>query len=334
MSNEEYNHIKKIINEVLDERRAKNNFILEEIWKEYMEYSYFQKEESTCVNDEIIFNRHIAPYFSGQAILDIQPKDIISWHYNMNKHLSYQTIVNNHKTFSKLYSWVDRVYNVSWNPLAKVGVPRKTEKKDELNIWSEHEFFHFFSVIDNLEHQIIFLLFYFCGFRRGELLALKWNDFTNNNLRIDESIANINGKQVLKAPKTFNSYRVVEIDNVTLIYLREYYNQSKKRTNYHDDNYIFGRITKPLAFETLRKLKLKYIEKAKVKNITIHGFRHSHVSLLINNHMPVIGIAHRIGDTVDEVLTTYAHLLPQTSLEISLFLNEITKKYRISSDAS
>lgn len=40
----------------------------------------------------------------------------------------------------------------------------------------------------------------------------------------------------------------------------------------------------------------------------MHDFRHSHVSLLINEGANVQAIADRIGDTVHQVLKTYAHL--------------------------
>ncbi|MDQ0360472.1 tyrosine-type recombinase/integrase [Breznakia pachnodae] len=324
----ERSYIKDVVYEVLDEKKEEINFNVVDIWFEYMMYSAISKEESTCANDESIFNLHIAPYFSNHKILDITPKDIIDWHLSMKKHLSYQTVVNNHRTFSKMFVWVDTLYDTKWNPLSKVGAPKKTDKKDDMLIWSEYDFFKFYSVIDNLEHKIIFLLLYFGGFRRGELLALKWNDFINNHLRVDESCANIRGKQVIKKPKTFNSYRLVEIDPQTLSLLNIWHDHAKESPTYHPENFIIGRKTRPMAFETLRQTKIRYEMAANVPHISIHDMRHSHVSLLINNHMPVIGIAQRIGDTIDEVLQTYSHLLPQTSLEISNFLKEITMRYK------
>lgn len=53
-----------------------------------------------------------------------------------------------------------------------------------------------------------------------------------------------------------------------------------------------------------------------LNKITIHGLRHSHVSLLINNGANIKAIADRIGDTVEQVLKTYAHLFHETENEL------------------
>ena len=323
----DYMYVKELVREVLDEKKEEVNFFIVDIWFQYMTYSKINKEESTCVNDESIFNIHIAPHFSKHKLFDVTTHDIIKWHLFMKRHLSYQTVINNHKTFSKLFVWADKLYDTKWNPLTKVGIPKKITRKDEMLIWSEYDFFQFYSVIKNLEHKVIFMLLFFCGFRRGELLALKWDDLVNNHLRVDESCANIRGKQVIKSPKTLNSYRLVEIDPKTLSLLHQWHDHIKQSPTYHPENFIVGRRTRPMAFETLRKLKMKYEEIARVPHISIHDMRHSHVSLLINNQLPVVGIAQRIGDTIDEVLQTYSHLLPQSSLEIFNFLKDVTKRY-------
>ena len=48
----------------------------------------------------------------------------------------------------------------------------------------------------------------------------------------------------------------------------------------------------------------------------MHDLRHSHVSLLINEGANVQAIADRIGDTVNQVLKTYAHLFEKTEDEL------------------
>lgn len=51
-------------------------------------------------------------------------------------------------------------------------------------------------------------------------------------------------------------------------------------------------------------------------DINMHDLRHSHVSLLINEGANVQAIADRIGDTVNQVLKTYAHLFEKTEDEL------------------
>lgn len=51
-------------------------------------------------------------------------------------------------------------------------------------------------------------------------------------------------------------------------------------------------------------------------DINMHDLRHSHMSLFINEGANVQAIADRIGDTVNQVLKTYAHLFEKTEDEL------------------
>ena len=69
--------------------------------------------------------------------------------------------------------------------------------------------------------------------------------------------------------------------------------------------------------------------KAKIDRITIHEFRHSHASYLINNmsdQFTVYDIAKRLGDTVETVLSTYAHQFKNADKKLSDFINKDVNK--------
>ena len=88
-------------------------------------------------------------------------------------------------------------------------------------------------------------------------------------------------------------------------------------------------IKKDLDEDTYNLLKDKYFCKAQeldpsIPRITTHQFRHSHASYLISNNIPVHLIAERLGDTVEIVLKTYAHLFPETEKEIIDLLEKST----------
>lgn len=46
--------------------------------------------------------------------------------------------------------------------------------------------------------------------------------------------------------------------------------------------------------------------------MTIHGFHHSHVSLLVNKGAHMQAVAHRIGDTLAQIQQTYSHFFEDT----------------------
>ena len=60
--------------------------------------------------------------------------------------------------------------------------------------------------------------------------------------------------------------------------------------------------------------------------ITIHGFRHSHASLLINLGLDFKEVAERLGDTVEMVQNTYYHMFPEKKSNTVNALNKLNGK--------
>lgn len=322
-------HAEKAEQEFLQKKiENSKDIVLNDLWETYEHYSKMHKQKSTCYEDKLRYDKHIKPNFGDLPIRSISPTDIIKWQEKLLEKLSHTTVVNLHKTFSKLLSFADRIYDTDWHPLNKVGYPKRLSKHEQTEIWTNEEFRRFYNSIDTKEYQTLFMVFFYCGLRRGELLALRWNDFKNGFLEIDESIANVMGKQEIKPPKNFNAERFIQLDDRTNQLLQELYEVKSKKQGFSEYNYIFGeKGDKPMGFETLRKAKVRYEIKAGVKHIRIHDLRHSHVSLLINEQFPLIAVAERIGDTVEEIMRTYSHVIPKSNDEIYEYLNELTKEY-------
>lgn len=101
------------------------------------------------------------------------------------------------------------------------------------------------------------------------------------------------------------------------VFIKELASWKKIQTGfigYNEDFFIFGD-AKPIPAETLRQRHIRYTREAKIRGydipqITIHGFRHSHASFLINNmntEFTDFDIAKRLGDTVETLHETYFH---------------------------
>lgn len=82
----------------------------------------------------------------------------------------------------------------------------------------------------------------------------------------------------------------------------------------------------------MRKKFNYYIEKANVNEITMHEFRHSHVSLLINEYIKsgqtdtakfFLMLSDRMGHTIDVMQKTYMHLFPTVQNEIVNLLDNL-----------
>ena len=195
-------------------------------------------------------------------------------------------------------------------------------KKKEEEIWNDIEFGKFYNCLPNIKYKLLFALLYFTGMRKGECLALTWNDIKDHYLSINSSIsrkASENSYEI-KDPKNTSSIRDVYITNSLFEKLFEYKQEESKIPCFSLDWFIFGR-TKPIAENSLTRVKDKAINEAGVKRITIHALRHSHASYLIGSHLDLKAVSQRLGhSSVQTTLNTYTHVLDKNNKEIIDFL--------------
>ena len=146
-------------------------------------------------------------------------------------------------------------------------------------------------------YNTLFDFLYFTGVRKGELLALTWNDFNNKHIKINKTITKelFNGKRLITTPKTKNSNRIIKIDfrlRIKLKKLKNYYIKIDK--NFNSNYFIFGG-SKAIATTTLERKKNYYFDISGAERIRIHDFRHSHATLLYKNHCDLKTIQERLG---------------------------------------
>ena len=81
----------------------------------------------------------------------------------------------------------------------------------------------------------------------------------------------------------------------------------KRHTKYLGEN-VFHATNASIA-----RLLARHAEKAGLKKIRLHDFRHSHASMLIQAGVPAIAIAERLGHkNVQTTLSVYSHLYRST----------------------
>ena len=78
---------------------------------------------------------------------------------------------------------------------------------------------------------------------------------------------------------------------------------------YFIDDFFVCSYCRPIADSTLYLYRSRIADKAGLKRIRIHDFRHSCASLLINNGANVTLVAKYLGHTkIEETLNTYSYM--------------------------
>lgn len=276
------------------------------------------------------FEKYVLPAFGAKPI------DSISLGY-------CQQVVNDWSThytnFKVLKSCVQRVLDhavrlkyTSDSPMRYVQMPRKNVSKAELlgevahNFYDTNELQTFFDTLTKnfgLKEVALFRVLAFAGLRKGEAIALNWSDidFEQKTLSVKRNMTYLNGKQELSEAKTKKSVRTLSLDDGTVSILKKWKNFQAQELLQLGINHskstqpIFNRFSK---YGFNEPLYMKYpdtvVEKVlnlnpQLKKISIHGFRHTHASILIEGGANMKEVQERLGHSnIQTTMDIYGHM--------------------------
>ena len=237
--------------------------------------------------------------------------------------LSKNYVLYNHylSVINRIFKYAVLMDILDSNPFDKVIKPKSRQTQRKGNFLTKEELKEFLKLAQNTTLSYFFPLVHlmsYTGLRQGEALALKWSDidFENKKITVDKTAVRIKEKQTIQTPKTKNSKRVISIDPATLSILKSWKKDQIKiyfKNGKHfggDENFIFtnNRGEWVHIHNFIRYFK-RFIADHKLKQITPHGLRHTHASLLFSAGVEPKNISDRLGhSTVQITLDLYTHI--------------------------
>ena len=298
-----------------------------DVFQEYlMSHKHSDIKESSLETKFNIFNKHIFPDFEHKPIADITDDDIAHWQNAIKLKKS-----SNGKKFSESYlrtiqSQFNSIINYAQskgylraNPLADIKNMGIKDKRVEFWTPEEYEKFAYFAM-NYPQYYYAYEVLYWCGLREGEMLALQKSDIDLDNGIIDvtKTYNRLSGKTIISTPKTPSSVRKVSMPSFLCDELREYIDLLYEPT---DEQRLF-QITKSKLSRNFHSLS----DEAGLKRITIHGLRHSHVSLLISKKYDIFEVSKRIGHkSVKTTQDIYGHLFDDVQRSIANDLDKLRR---------
>lgn len=279
-----------------------------DLW--YEEYKTTVKA-STLLKTERVFKNHIIPAFGDKPIQDIKPMDAQNQMNEWHKKLVRASMVMNYAGL--VFDYAIRMQLISMNPTKVIKKPvRKksvTEDKD-MNFYDKDELKKFMAILENdnnFRAYVYFRLLAFTGMRKGESLALKWSDIDleKQTLYINKAVSRSATGLYIQTPKTPSSIRRISIDDKTVSILRQYAEDAAEGLVFQSED---GGILSPAK---PRKWYLAAMKKlpADFKQISIHGFRHTHASLLFEAGASIKDVQSRLGHSdIQTTMDVYTHV--------------------------
>ncbi|ANM47524.1 tyrosine-type recombinase/integrase [Streptococcus suis] len=195
---------------------------------------------------------------------------------------------------------------ITYNPANDVIVPRKQQKeKAGVKYLDNKELKQFLDYLDTLDQSnyenlfdvVLYKTLLATGCRIGEALALEWSD-----IDLDNGIASINKTlnrfQEINSPKSSAGYRDIPIDNATLLMLKQYKNRQQVQSWQlgRSETVVFSVFTEKYAYAcNLRQRLNKHFKAAGVTNVSFHGFRHTHTTMMLYAQVSPKDVQYRLG---------------------------------------
>ncbi|MEX0416541.1 tyrosine-type recombinase/integrase [Bacillus sp. C30] len=305
---------------MLAEKDLTSNLTFVQVADKYFEWYCQGKEQRSIVPIQNVIYNYLVPEFGKMNANTITAKHVMIYQNKIIHTYSAATLKRIHTILSAIFNFSIKFYGLTQNP-ARIAGNFELESNKRMNFWEFEEFKQFISTVDNLLHTSFFSTLYYSGARKGELLALTWEDVNFEKKTIDINKTDYN-RQITK-PKTKTSNRIIMLPTHVIHLLKDLKNHATVNTPIKNDYVVFGEFYNSIATTTLDKKYSQYIEKAKVKKILLHEFRHSHASYLINKGVSTLVVAQRLGHSnVATTLNTYSHLYPSKQAEAVAFMEK------------
>lgn len=307
------------------------------VFNEYIDSLRHELAHSSIVDYTRTLNTLVAPFFKNTPLKKISLVLITRFQQKLiNNKYDYKYIKKIMNLCEAAFTYGYKLYDVNDNPFLKLQKVRSTKSKkdNKLNFYSYDEFMQFYNAIDNVMDQSIFSLLFFCGLRVGELLALQFKDITDTTININKTVAIYPDlKNFIQAPKSKSSIAVLPLPNAVKKPLFAYIKEIKKtHTHIRDKDFLFG-VARPIGETTIKRHYEKIREKANIKKIRIHDFRHSTATYYLSKNIPINVVKEIMRHSSISMTMRYVHVsneLVESALNDTAIIrdtNNDTNKY-------
>jgi len=303
-------------------KSQKDKYRFEEVTELWLIHYEKQVKVTTFSSRKGLLRNHILPYFKDYYInkVDVRmcQKAVNHWYETFSESARLVNIV------SQIFKFGINQGFCRDNPMDKTIRPKNTHKKDyESPFYDKEEVQSFLKAVKKDESTKAYTMFHvltFTGIRRGELFGLQWKDidFNKKTLSINRNlIYNEEKKEFqLSTLKTKSSKRIIGLDAATIETLLKWRNYQREFffargiNAGSDEQLIFTSQSNHYMTDAyLRRIIKRMTTRYNLPHITVHGFRHTHCSLLFEAGIDMHNVKDRLGHSdIQTTMNIYNHV--------------------------
>ena len=277
------------------------------------------KRPKTLQGYEGNINRYVLPAFGWLKLQELTGSHIQALYGELiGRGLSNTSVVQVHRIIHKALSIAVKWGCITRN-VADAASPPKIEKKT-METWEMETVRKFLVSAKENRYGDLYVFGILTGLRRGELSGLLWKnvDFQNHRMSIVQTLQRITGRGlVVGEPKTKQSRRSIALGATEIKLLHTIRGKQIERQVACEDlwansGYVFTQANgKPIDPDLLSKDFPKFLRKAGLPHLQLHGLRHCNASLLLSEGIHLKVVSERLGH--QSILITadlYSHVSP------------------------
>ena len=292
--------------------------------REWLEIAKGRLAVATYSSYAAMINKPVGPYFRQRnlTLRELEARHLQMFYSEMLRKVKPNTVIHYHAIIHSALKYAVKTDMLVQNVADKVDRPKKNSFQPVF--LSAEEMQKMFEALRGTKLELPVLVAAFYGFRRGEVLGLKWDaiDFERGTISVIRTVTTItlDGKQTeieQQSAKTKSSLRTLPLIGS----FREYFMQVKEAQelnkqvcgncyNYEYDGFVFvDELGERMRANYLTSAFPKFLESHGLRRMRFHDLRHSCASLLLANGVPLKHIQEWLGHS--DFTTTaniYAHL--------------------------
>ncbi|WP_096818079.1 tyrosine-type recombinase/integrase [Lactococcus fujiensis] len=318
------------------------NLSFGELYEEWYKYYQVQNKRTSWIKVPFYMDKHVFPIIhkdmkiaaiDSSLIIKVIDQMYTFGDYSLNYTKQTRTTLSTIFNFS-----IDKGY-LETNPVSKtkIIVKREKERQHRKKISDKYlEKEEYQALLKNLYlddrkrlQAVMAEFLLLTGLRYGELIALQWKNFKNTSIFIEGTL-DYTLKKLSEAVKTstknISSERIVDLPNRAVQILKEQKEYNSYKFSVLPEDYIFlSKPNAPLSIHAFNKsLKEAAKEVELQKNVSSHIFRHTHVSILAEDNIPLKAIMERVGHSdANTTLSIYNHVTKKSREQITSSLDNI-----------
>lgn len=272
---------------------------------------------------------HITPYFKNITLGDLTHTIYQKFiNHLIRKKYSKRTVEIIHGTMYGAMKKAKTLRKIEHNPCEDVTIYTTKEKREKDNVISNVKFIPYdkindfldAAILDNYTYYLFFRFLIETGVRKGEAIALQWDnlDLNNNRLKIEQTI-DYEAKSIEELfgeTKSYHSKRDIPITErlakeLKTIKVKQNDNKLRFKKMYkHDLNLVFCREDgSPLPKSTLFNAFRRILKKAGLPDLPIHSLRHTHAVLMLESNVEMKYIQEALGHSSMQITSdVYSHV--------------------------